>query len=757
MPEIPTFVSTQGYGSGVAPGGTIPLAAGGSGAGALAEGFDRVSAQFAQVAAHTAAQAAALEAAKIDGDVAMQVADMTEKYRTDQDPSTAGARFREEMLALHRTTTAGITNPMVRQRVEMNLAQRGPVAYTHVLTNAAKYQQQITAEGILNAGSEAAKQLAAASDPASVELAVQQITQAYGSAEGVRAMTPEQRRINMSKDFANGIMLVAQTDTQRAAMMTEQLRGRLDSQHLLQIETAIKGTNNRITGQSIGQDVFDGRSGPSAPTMPSAPADPSQPRGIRNNNPLNLEYRSDQGATGTDGRFGVYATMEQGVAAAQRQLLLNQDRGLNTVAKQIGRWAPPSENNTGAYVATVARALGVGPNDPIDVRDPKTAAAMIGAMAQVENGKPIDQEAIQRGVAGHGIPVSDAGAGRVQYAASGQTTNDASGFITDEQVVETGGFNVGDTVGQPAPSPGAPPERTYSDMVREVIRRTNGNPQAQAAALSQLEYLHSARRADEADAARRAQEQHRAVIEASNNDETRVIADTFGKGDNPGITAGQIADPRGPYAALTPDARRQMIGFMERQTRPDPVAQVSAATSARLLQDMRASEGDPHRITTTGPIFDAYTAGKLSRADFTFLQEQFKTMGNDEGQKITQETKRLIDAVKPLIDKSNPLAGQLDETGAMRTMLYERMVQDRVAQYRKEGKNPYDLFNPQNPAWLGAPGVVAPYQHTMQNSMEQMLKGLAPAPGRPSIWRNPAGAPRPSLDSIFGTTPARRE
>jgi hypothetical protein len=122
------------------------------------------------------------------------------------------------------------------------------------------------------------------------------------------------------------------------------------------------------------------------------------PRGIRNNNPLNLEYRENQGAIGSDGRFGVYSTMAEGIAAAERQLLLYQDRdGLNTIRGIISKWAPPNENDTASYIAAVSAAMGVGPDVPLDLRNRQTAESLISAMIRRETGQSIDPATVSRG------------------------------------------------------------------------------------------------------------------------------------------------------------------------------------------------------------------------------------------------------------------------------------------------------------------------------------------------------------------------
>lgn len=112
-----------------------------------------------------------------------------------------------------------------------------------------------------------------------------------------------------------------------------------------------------------------------------------QPKGIRNKNPLNIEYSAANnwlGQVGTDGRFIVFDTEFNGIRAAARLLKNYRDRhGLGTVRGIINRWAPPSENPTGKYVDYVAKNAGVAADAPLGVADyPRVVAAMI----KFENG-----------------------------------------------------------------------------------------------------------------------------------------------------------------------------------------------------------------------------------------------------------------------------------------------------------------------------------------------------------------------------------
>ena len=60
----------------------------------------------------------------------------------------------------------------------------------------------------------------------------------------------------------------------------------------------------------------------------------------------------------------------------------------NSVRKIIAVWAPPSENNTSAYIDFVARSMDVHPDDTLSA-DRDTLIALASAMTRVEHGKSV--------------------------------------------------------------------------------------------------------------------------------------------------------------------------------------------------------------------------------------------------------------------------------------------------------------------------------------------------------------------------------
>lgn len=133
------------------------------------------------------------------------------------------------------------------------------------------------------------------------------------------------------------------------------------------------------------------------------------PRGVRNNNPGNIdrsgtpwqgEDRSDA-ARRQEPRFCVFFSPEAGFRALAKVLLTYRRRyGLDTVSSIIARWAPPRENDTGAYVREVSRAVGVGTNERLAMDDAQVLFGLAKAIARHENGGHFwADDVIRRGVA----------------------------------------------------------------------------------------------------------------------------------------------------------------------------------------------------------------------------------------------------------------------------------------------------------------------------------------------------------------------
>ena len=139
-------------------------------------------------------------------------------------------------------------------------------------------------------------------------------------------------------------------------------------------------------------------------------------RGIRNNNPLNIRHSADcwQGARmeQTDKAFVQFETMAYGYRAAWKVLdtyclTFKRERKAYNVRNIIGRWAPPTENDTDAYVRAVVKLSGLGGNENMPrpkhyrgFEEVEKLVSLMAAMTCVENGirmEEVDKEAIWQG------------------------------------------------------------------------------------------------------------------------------------------------------------------------------------------------------------------------------------------------------------------------------------------------------------------------------------------------------------------------
>ncbi|EPB8130334.1 lytic transglycosylase domain-containing protein [Yersinia enterocolitica] len=136
--------------------------------------------------------------------------------------------------------------------------------------------------------------------------------------------------------------------------------------------------------------------------------DPADPRGIRNNNPGNINYVGQDGASleRPGGRFAKFETAYDGLKAMARQLMRyftgkTTGKPLQTLNDIISTWAPGSENNTGAYVAQLSKMLNVHPDAVLNLENPQVMSALMGGIIHHENGRnPYSSELISRAAGG---------------------------------------------------------------------------------------------------------------------------------------------------------------------------------------------------------------------------------------------------------------------------------------------------------------------------------------------------------------------
>lgn len=107
------------------------------------------------------------------------------------------------------------------------------------------------------------------------------------------------------------------------------------------------------------------------------------PLSVRNNNPGNLRFVGQEGASQGEGGFAKFETPEAGLAAMRNQIELDtQTRGLN-LTEFLNKYAPPSENKTSNYIDFVVKRTGLDPAARVPV---ERIADLQKAMIEMEGG-----------------------------------------------------------------------------------------------------------------------------------------------------------------------------------------------------------------------------------------------------------------------------------------------------------------------------------------------------------------------------------
>lgn len=117
-----------------------------------------------------------------------------------------------------------------------------------------------------------------------------------------------------------------------------------------------------------------------------------EPRGYRNKNPGNLKLSNIQwdgkipNNKNTDGVFEQFSSDYYGIRAAALDLYHDiTNKNQNTIRKLIYAYAPPSENKTNAYIASVSKSTGIAPDSKL-IPNTRTLLALLKAIFKHENG-----------------------------------------------------------------------------------------------------------------------------------------------------------------------------------------------------------------------------------------------------------------------------------------------------------------------------------------------------------------------------------
>jgi len=125
------------------------------------------------------------------------------------------------------------------------------------------------------------------------------------------------------------------------------------------------------------------------------------PRGIRNNNPLNIRIGNcwlGEVQQPNDPDFEQFISMVYGVRAGfvlLRRYIRHYHR--TTIPQVIAAWAPATENNTEAYIASVCQTSKISRDETLDYFNKDQMCRLMDAMIYHECGQHISEQNIRDG------------------------------------------------------------------------------------------------------------------------------------------------------------------------------------------------------------------------------------------------------------------------------------------------------------------------------------------------------------------------
>ncbi len=144
------------------------------------------------------------------------------------------------------------------------------------------------------------------------------------------------------------------------------------------------------------------------------------PRGLRNNNPGNLMFAHQPGASAASGGFAKFGTPIEGLMALGRQLELYSKHGKDTIASILSTYAPAKAgNNVPAYISAAVGEVGVSGNQRLNLNNPGILAKFMDAIIRHENSGRDPYYGRLQGIARTVIRVENATGGSAIIAANG--------------------------------------------------------------------------------------------------------------------------------------------------------------------------------------------------------------------------------------------------------------------------------------------------------------------------------------------------
>lgn len=234
---------------------------------------------------------------------------------------------------------------------------------------------------------------------------------------------------------------------------------------------------------------------------------------------------------------------------------------------------------------------------------------------------------------------------------------------------------------------------------RQVLNATADRPDLQSKALADLNAQFGAQEAERLDFQRKL-----ATDKELKERQSDLIEDQIFKALDSGKAPPNILQLSND-SMMTLPAKARVRARIEGDLKDTKIEPISRETEIRLVSDIRSG-----KITDLDSVFEEYKLGHLTRTGLGFVQTVFKEMKDPAGNSLQKQLDTFLHSIKSQITLSNDLIGQRFPEQDAKFYEFQWILNKKIEDYRKTGKDPRDLIDPANPAYMGDPKALAPFQ-----------------------------------------------
>jgi hypothetical protein len=321
-----------------------------------------------------------------------QLNDLSFQLSKLPDSQAALSQFQTQADAIKTQLLAQTSDPEVAAHVDGQLSQYSDMMAERTRHNAFGVESSAHLADLQgNQLPGYASTIANAQTPQERDFAVNQIRDNLDSAASAGWITPDAAVVLRSKTLHDAVRQRASSDPIGAQSLLNSLQPQMTSGDFANVDEQLKTLVPRRQAEDAAASVWTG-GGQSASPL-------TLDNNIGNIRATNVAW---DGKGEPANGFETFATPELGARAALQNIRTQERKngGSITLSDLIGKWAPPSENNTSAYVSDVSSRTGIAPDQTLNTGDAGQMQQLLAAINQHEKGRrTITDDQLNTGIA----------------------------------------------------------------------------------------------------------------------------------------------------------------------------------------------------------------------------------------------------------------------------------------------------------------------------------------------------------------------